>query len=458
VSSTLNLSADGTGSFVYIGTGTLSGTISGAQIIRILGTSGINTSTTYTSGQINKGLIELTSEGSGSGFAQVSIPSPMTLANEGDLYLKSPLSGVNVSRFVTGNLTNNGTVKIDAGIAAQFNGTSALTTNNGTFNNSGNVTFGTTSVFTQSAGLLINSGSFELNSDTFNFTGGNITGNSIELVNSSLSISATGTGHFTLSGTGNLNGNIAAAQVVSIQGLSGVNTTQTYTSNQINQGFIELTSQGGGSGFAQLSIPSGMTLTNEGTLHLKSPISGVNVSRFFTGNLTNNATVNIDSGLSAQFNGTGAVTTNNKIFNNNGNMTFGTSSVFTQADGTLTNNGSFELNADTFNFTGGSIIGTPLQLIGSVLNISATGEGKLDMIGLGTLNGNVAAAQIVRIKGISGINTTTTYNTAQVNHGVIELTSEGSGSGFAQLVIPTSNSLTNEGTLHFRSPISGINQ
>jgi hypothetical protein len=466
--SVLNLSAGaGGGQFVFTGSSnTLTGNANPGQTLTVFAPSGVNTLVVAPASFSSAGTIDFLASGGGSGFVQLSMGGAGTFTNTGTVNFKTPTVSGNNSRVLTGNFTNNGTVNVEAGTITTFSGTGSTYTNAATFNVAagGTLNFGTNGVFTLAGGTLNNLGSVQLDGDTFNFTGGSVTGNAVSMNNSTLNLSAgAGSGQFTFTNpTNTLTGNAKAGQTLTVFAPVGVNTTVTVPASLTNGGTMELLASGGGSGFVQLAIGAGQTLTNTGTVNFKTPTSSGNNARFLNGNFTNNGTVNVETGTATSFSGTGATYTNNSAFNvaAGGTLTFGTSGTFVLAGGTVTNLGTFQLDGDTFNFTGGATAGNAIVLNSSALNLSAgAGMGQFAFTNpSNTLSGNIKSGQTITVLAPSGVNTTVTAAASFSSTGIIDLLATGGGSGFVRLVIGNNGVLTNAGTISLKSPtISGSN-
>jgi hypothetical protein len=135
--------------------------------------------------------------------------------------------------------------------------------------------------------------------------------------------------------------------------------------------------------------------------------------------------VNIDE--NAWYNQANATLTNNGDFNVAAGKTLAIANadqVFTQAAGTLDVLGDLEMDGDTFNFDGGVLSGNSPLLMSSQLNIGATstgaGEFRMQRSG-GTLSGNIAAAQTVRLQVTSSFNAEVTASAGFTNDGTIIL-------------------------------------
>ena len=121
-------------------------------------------------------------------------------------------------------------------------------------------------------------------------------------------------------------------------------------------------------------------------------------------------------------------TTISSLFDAAANLTLGFGGFFTQALGTLTNNGSFNLGNETFTYDGGSINGNAIEIAGGTLNLNATGAATFRLLGSAagsrTLNGNVAAGQVIYVEAVDATAASWTWEGGPTvtNSGMIILT------------------------------------
>jgi len=230
---------------------------------------------------------------------------------------------------------------------------------------------------------------------------------------------------------------------LTILGVPGISSFLTVSNDFNNNGTLTFDSTGNGG--SRLTV-SGGTLTNTGTIRLKFG-TGISHTRTITAHVQNQDTLEIEANTIAQFNKSFGAITNTDSFNvaAGAEATFGTSSVFTQAGGTLNNQGTFTLSSDTFDFNGGTVTANPPVILNSALNIgpSSTGAATFEVRGLAsTLSGDVAVAQTLNVQGINGLSAVGTAATSFTNRGRVNL--DGTGNGGATLKL-TSGTLTNAG-------------
>ena len=148
------------------------------------------------------------------------------------------------------------------------------------------------------------------------------------------------------------------------------------------------------------------------------------------GDVTNNGDVLVNDEDSVfSKGGGGGVFTNNNIVTIDAaaNLTLGFGGFFTQALGTLTNNGSFNLGNETFTYDGG-IINGEIRITGGRLNLNATGAATFRLLGSAagsrTLNGNVAAGQVIYVEAVDATAASWTWEGGPTvtNSGMIILT------------------------------------
>ncbi len=452
IASTLNIGGGATGAATFStrSSSVLTGNIASGQTILIQGDNSFGAATlTAASGFTNAGTITLESV-DGSGSSSNFIVTSGTLTNAVGGVFNSNIGGGG-TRTVSANLTNNGTVNINTDTT--FSTSSGNYTNNNAFNVASSKTFtinGSSQVFTQAGGTLAATGQFDLTSAAFNFNGGAITGTP-RLVAAALNIGAGSTGAATFStrSSSTLSGNVASGQTILIQGDNAFGAaTITASSSFSNAGTISLESVSGSGSSSNFVLSSG-TLTNAAGGVFNSNVGGGG-TRAVSADLINNGTVNINTDTT--FTKSSGSYTNNNAFNIASGKTFvinGSSQIFTQASGTLTAGGQFDLTSAAFNFNGGTITGTP-RLIAAALSIGngSTGAAMFSMRSSSTLSGDIAAAQTILVQGDNtfGAATLTAAN-GFTNSGMITLQSVANGQGAHFNV--TSGTLTNAGTLNF---------
>lgn len=434
-------SSTGAATFSTRRSSTLSGDIAAAQKVLVQSDGGNTATLTAAKGFSNFGVLTLENLSSSGSSNLVVASGTLTNALGGVLDINAGTGG---GRTISADVINNGTVN--------FKVETTLTKTDGVFTNNQQVNIATDAVlriaangfFTQAAGSLsINgTGAFVMDSDTFNFNGGSVSGTPV-LFDSKLNIGAlsTGAGSFSMRRSSALSGNIAAAQSVFIQSDGGNTATLTAANSFTNSGTLTLENVTS-SGSSNLVVTSGvLTNASNGVINFNFGTGG---GRTLSGDVVNNGTVNFNVGAT--------LTKTNGSFTNNSQVNiapaaaleFGGNGVFTQAGGKLSIDvaGAFVMDGDTFNFNGGSITSTPV-LFSSTLNIGAnsTGAGTFSMRRTSAISGNIAAAQTVHIQSDGGNPATLTAANSFTNSGTLNLENVTS-SGSSNLVV-TSGALTN---------------
>jgi len=438
---TIGVDSKGAGTFSMRRASTLSGDIAEAQTILIQSDGGNTATLTAAVGFKNHGVISLENVSS-TGFSNLVVSSGK-LTNESTGAINSN-AGTGGFRTINADITNNGTINFN--VSTSLTKISGLLTNNSAVNiASGAVlNFGGSNTFTQDDGTLtiVAGGVFVLDSDTFNFNGGTVSGVP-ELFDSALVIGPSSTGAATFSTRRNstLSGDIAVAQTVLIQSDGGNTATLTAAKSFSNFGVLTLENLSS-TGSSNLVVANG-ELTNAlgGVFNINAGTGG---GRTINADVINNGTLNFN--VSTGLTKSNGFLTNNQQVNiaPDAVLSFANSGVFTQAAGTLTINGSgvFVMDSDTFNFNGGSISGTPF-LLDSKLSIGelSTGAGTFSMRRGSAISGNIAPAQTVLIQSDGGNTATLTAANGFTNSGTLTLENL-SSTGASNLVV-TSGTLTN---------------
>ncbi len=328
----------------------------------------------------------------------------------------------------------------------------------------------------------------------------------VQLANgSSLVFAGTGAGAFQVSDATattigvSLSGNISAGQSLEIQSPQGGNndprTTVTATGSFTNAGtitFAYAASAGGYQDSSELTLPSGDTLTNTGTIQTVGSPDGSHPGEWnetIDGNVDNQGTVNVgESGdpYSVLVLAPGSTLTNdggtinvlsaaNANANNNGPSDLFISAATTGVgaepaaelvnssgtindQGTVEVKGAFSQGAGTLATAGGD---NPIELNdGSSIAFTGSGPGAFQVtdanantIGV-ALSGNISAGQSLEIQSPQGGNndplTTVTAAGSFTNAGTIMLDYAPSATGYedsSRLALPSGDTLTNTGTI-----------
>ncbi len=257
--------------------------------------------------------------------------------------------------------------------------------------------------FTHNAGAIVNNGRFVLGSgDDFTYSGGTITGNAIEVSEAVLTLGAgTGPASFILE-RGQLAGDINAGQTVELR--------NDLTSNQIidtpgamaNNGVLIHGGDGAGNGsniFRIGGLFQNLTLTNNGDYIARNDNpSQLGGGRTINGVLDNHANAAVEP--FATYRALGTINRGSFTIQPDGTVNLTGGQTFTQQDGTLTNNGTFNLGGGTFNYNGGDVTGNTIIADGTLIFAPGlTGGGDFVMNTNGAFGGEVPAQASVRFVG-----------------------------------------------------------
>lgn len=179
---------------------------------------------------------------------------------------------------------------------------------------------------------------------------------------------------------------------------SGSHATLTLLGDATNSGTIQLYSEG--STYGQTILMSGGAFTNNGAVEY---LLGNNGNRTFNGPFTNTASGSVrherDTTLA-----TGPMANSGSwLVEPTATVTFGSGVTFTQADGTLDVQGTFEHDSGIDWWLGGTTLGTPL-LTDSELHLDGNDSAIYDLVlrGSSSLSGDVGSNGGIRIRGDSG--------------------------------------------------------
>ncbi|MBN1911512.1 MAG: PEP-CTERM sorting domain-containing protein [Pirellulales bacterium] len=396
-----------------------------------------------TNGLSNSGTITMDSA-SGSYSCALDVTSG-TLANLGAGVINIE-PGAGGSRYLRANLTNDGTVNVNT--VTQFIESNGVYTNNGQLNVAANksVTIsGSNQTFNQNGGTLNLTGALAVSNATFNYNGGTIVGTPIlNDIMFSIAPAATNPAIFEIRGTSTLTSNINAGQIVALFGNSiGGHATLTSPTGFTNAGTLNLTSANGGyssilditigtltnaaGGNLTFSPGTGGTrqlrasLLNEGTVHVNTDTTFLESN----GTYTNQGTLNIHAGKTLTINVKGQ--------------------TFNQDAGLLDINGALSLYNLTFNYNGGTIVGTP-SLNDASLSIAptATNPASFVLSGINGLSSDIHPGQSVALIGNSSGGHAILYSLGFTNAGTLTLSS--TDGGYSSEFHTETGTLTNAAT------------
>lgn len=448
-STDLSLNHTGTGDFTfYRSSHNFEGNVEAAQALNIYVSRYNHSFLTSADSFRNSGTINFIGDGY-SGYTSRIYMSSGTLTNDGTINWNN--TG-HYPRFY-GNLLNNGTFNIYDDQAYFYKvGDSATFTNTGDFTIHSGADLdisGSSETFIQEDGTLTNSGNFDITNGAFEYRGGAIAGNPLRFWdNTRLLLDHDGPGSFTFyRASHTLEGDVAADQNLHLYVTRYYHSYVTSADGFINDGSI-LFSGGSYSGYtARIYLNSG-ALTNNGSITWNN--SG-HIPRLY-GDLVNNGSFDIYDDQ-AYFYKVGESGT----FENHGNFTIHSGAdlditqsgeTFVQIDGTLANDGRFDITNGAFTYDGGSISGnTILFWDNSTLNLNHDGPGSfLFYRSSHTLNGDVAADQSLQLHANRYYHSIVTQTADFENAGTILFTG-GSYSGYVSRLYAPSQTITNSGTI-----------
>ena len=265
VASRLTL-APGTGaaSFIINGTGTLGGDVNAGQSVELRNETSNNIGIDTPGPVNNNGTIIHGGDGTGSNLLRIGpLFANLTLTNNGTYIARNDnVTGAGGVRGISGELDNFGAAIVEPD--ANYQGLRTRNRADFTVQPGGTVGLGQGDNFTQEAGTLTNNGSMNLVSATFNYLGGDITGNSIDFDTGTLVFgpAVTGGGEFRLVDGGNLGGTVSANATVRLVGPSSgshIINPSTPPAAITNRGLIEFDNAAGGT---ILLFGSGQTIND----------------------------------------------------------------------------------------------------------------------------------------------------------------------------------------------------
>ena len=328
---------------------------------------------------------------------KVTLSGDVTLTNSatGTLRFGGSPGNTSVLRTLSTSLNNAGTVDVNEN--TEFFRAGAQLTNTGSINvAAGKELDLRIQTVNQNGGSIQNGGSVNFSNGVFNFNGGDITGNAIDLNSTQLNIgSGSGTGEFNLNGFNantRLNGDIKSGQTVNIVPRSGGGATFVASDADFtNRGSLNLISDGN----QNLTLQLNGTLTNEGNIGIMGGSTSGTNNRTLSLSLNNasGGVVDIDSlGPETMIGRAGANHSNSgTIINRNGgsSVTFIGDSFVNETDGVLKGNGEYRLQSglvlDNFGTIDPGLSPGYLSFVGDV-NLHSTSQ---LMIELGGINQGV---------------------------------------------------------------------
>ncbi len=438
----------GTGSSTIVaqgGDGTVDGAIASGQTLTVNGACSNNAVETVDASESSAGAVHLSSSGCGNpSTLVVTAGDTFTNQSAGTLQVDAGAGG---ARTITGNVTNDGTVNVNA----------VTSFASGTWDNAGalNLADGQTLTVTTSpssftddtGGSVVSNGTNQTGqlivdgSNTYNQGNGTTSGEPVLLAgpagsSGGVALHYTGTGTSTIvaqGGADTLDGAIVSGQTLTVNGTCSNNAVTTVDANETSAGTVHLSSSGCGNN-ATLAVATGKKLTNQsgGVIDIDSGAGG---ARSVTGNLTNQGTVN--DNVSASYSG-GTWDNKHQLNVANGvTLDAPASSSTTFTDDTAgsvnaTGSGVLELNGgNTYNQGAGTTTGTEPVLLagppgssgGIALHYTGAGSSLITTNGAGTLDGTISSGQTLDVVGVCSNNADEILDAAVTSTGTIAMTS-----------------------------------
>jgi hypothetical protein len=340
------------------------------------------------------------------------------------------------------------TLTIGAGDAAAGSLTLGGDTGTPTLALAGGAVLTVAGTFTQAGGTLASLGTVQVIGGAFRHTGGDATGDPIQLCDAHLSATGPGTAAFAFvrlpaagcSG-GTLDSDIGAHDSVELSNADARGAMVVLVAADVtNHGTLVLD----GDGSEELGGTA--TVTNEGTIRVAG-----GGSRVWEPSVVNDASIAIEADTCSCSSG---------AWTNRGGLTVAANrtltlaggtpgSAFTQAGGTLADAGGVQVLRGSFDHTGGAVTGNPVVLCGVRLDASGPGAAAFEFVRLagpgcsgGSLAGDIGADDTVLLRN-DDLTAPMVVNLEAdlVNAGALEL----DGAGEDQLL--GGAELTNDGTL-----------
>ncbi len=363
LSSTTLADSAGTGTFDFVGGGTLSGTIPVNQTVDISGVS-TNVALNLSGAVTDEGVLNVAP--TPSGYALFNGSGSLTVASGGKLITTAGASGSASAYFQT-PVTNQTGGTVTIGAASTQANDDTLTTNAGTFTvaNGGNLSLSSNSSFTQSAGTLTLNGPLSESSGTFTQSGGTESGDPVTLSSTTLADSV-GTGTFDFVGGGTLSGTIPSGQTVTVSGAS-TNVQLSLSGVVTDDGVLNLAPTP--SGYALIGGSGSLTVGSGGTFATTAGPSG-SAQAYIEAPVTNQAGGTITVGAPSTDQNDDTLTSNSGTL-----QVINGGALVLSANSTLTNTSTGTLGV-TVNGTAGTggITGPGVTITGSTLSVTTVGS------------------------------------------------------------------------------------
>ncbi len=363
------------------------------------------------------------------GLLSESGDAPGTIYNAGTI----TTAAGNGSAYIYGSIDNTGSFNVNGNTNLDPGGSDLTFANTGTINIAAGQALDiapadSSVVFNLNGGTISNSGTFYQHNGTFNHTAGAASGNPLMIDNADLLADpSTGSADITVNnGTDTLTGDVGAGDTLTVTNSNGglddgYLTSATGVSTVTNAGTIALSSG------SQLNLAG---LTNSGTL----TATGGEIN----GNFVNTGIFDVNGSVEMDWTtGGGDTITNSGTLSiaAGQSLQIGADS-FDFTGGTIINDGGFHQDQGAFSHSAGTATGNQLEVDDANLSADPSSGSASLLVGNDTLtNGTIAAGETL---GVSGGNLGDGSLTDVTNKGTISL-----GDGCALNM----NVLTNDGTL-----------
>jgi filamentous hemagglutinin len=277
---------------------TLKGNLASGQSLLIESTCSEHARATAAASFTNGGSITLTN-GDSCGNNATLVTSSGTLMNSGTITTEPAHGG---SRTLQGNLTNTGTLAVNA--TTSYNASGATLTNEGAVDIAESVSLAVSNdatVNNDGGAITAAKGQLTMAGGTFNQGLGQASG-VLPVILNNAALHYTGKGASTIAARGEgstVKGSVAGDQVLVIQSTCSSHAKTTVAGALTNFGTINLTNGDSCGNNATLSL-GGSTLTNKGTIDSENPHGG---ARTIEGALLNEGTVTLSAGESLKVTG-----------------------------------------------------------------------------------------------------------------------------------------------------------
>jgi len=411
--STLNLGTSNAASFVLRANSTLNGNIAEGQEVKVEPIQSWDAVLNWASGHNNAGTITIEALANAY-LGRLTASAPVTNAATGLINVNA---GASVGpRYLDVDLTNHGTVNLNS---STYPFTAHSFTNHGSFHIASGAAFDLSTAgcsFLQNDGSVSNSGSLYMQDGVFSFNGGSISSITY-LFRSTLNLGTSNAASFVLRANSTLNGNIAEGQEVKVEPIQSSDAVLNWASGHSNAGTITMEALANAY-LGRLTASAPVTNAATGVINVNA---GASVGpRYLDVDLTNHGTVNLNY---STYPFTAHSFTNHGSFHIASGAAFDLSTAgcsFLQNDGSVSNSGSLYMQDGVFSFNGGSI-SSVTYLFRSTLNLGTSNAASFVLRANSTLNGNVAAGQIIKVEPIQSWDAVLDWASGRHNSGTITI-------------------------------------